>query len=155
EGSTFTPLLNPRACSGFVLIAALAVSAWLYKKFGAHLSDDERWMFNGIYLLGANAFAITLLSLDVNSYFERKRASTAISDDLSQIKNTHFFTLTALWAMYGAVALFIGVTRKLTILRIAALFLLAGTVFKVLAVDLWYYGESWHTTIFNQTFGSF
>src|SRR5262249_3604466 len=155
KDSTFTPLLNPRAYSGFVLIAALAVSAWLYKKFASHLSDEERSMFNGIYLLGANAFAITLLSLDVRSYFEQKRASTALSNDLSQIRNTYFFTLTALWAMYGAVMLFIGVIRRLTIVRLAALLLLAGTVLKVLVADLWYYNEPWHLTIFNQTFGSF
>jgi uncharacterized membrane protein len=155
EGSTFTPLLNPRAFSGFVLIAALAVSAWLYKKFGAHLSDDERWMFNGIYLLGANAFAITLLSLDVSSYFDWKRAQAGDSNAISAIGNTHFFTLTALWAMYGAVMLFVGVTRRLRVLRVTALVLLGITSIAVLLQGIAFYSADWHHTIFNETFASF
>ncbi len=154
-GKDFTPLLNPRALSGFVLVATLAASAWLYKKFASHLSDDERSMFNGIYLLGANAFAITLLSLDVSSYFEQKRASAGAGEQVAAIGNTHYFTLTALWAMYGAVMLFVGVTRRLRVLRVTALLLLGVTALAVLLQGLAFYNADWHRAFFNETFASF
>jgi uncharacterized membrane protein len=156
-GKSFTPLLNNRALSAAVLVASLAAAAWFYKRFGEHLKAEERLMFNGMYLLGANLFAITLLSLDVNDYFEQRRAATDLSltDVRSQLNNKHMFTLTALWALYGAAALFVGLTRKLKIIRIAALLLLAVTALKTVTADLFFYNATWHKTIFNPTFASF
>jgi uncharacterized membrane protein len=154
---TFVPLLNNRALSCAVLVASLAAASWLYKRFGAHLKDQEQGMFSALYLLGANLFAVTLLSLDVNSYFEQKKAlaNATLTDEYQSIGNTHMFTLSVLWAIYGAAALFIGVMRKLIVIRIAALLLLAITALKVLTTDLLYYNATWHNTIFNQTFASF
>jgi uncharacterized membrane protein len=156
-GETFVPLLNNRALSCAVLVASLATASWLYKRFGSPVKDQEQEMFSALYLLGANIFAITLLSLDVNSYFEQKRATTdaTLTHEYQRIGNTHMFTLSVLWALYGAAALFIGIMRKLIIIRIVALCLLVITALKVLATDLWYYDSTWHTTIFNQTFASF
>jgi uncharacterized membrane protein len=156
-GSSFTPLWNPRALSCAVLVASLAAASWFYKRMGEHLSNDEREMFSALYLLGANAFAITLLSLDVNSYFAQKKAisDATVAENLQRISNTHMFTLSALWAMYGAAALLVGITRRLVIIRFAALALLGLTALKVLAVDLFSYDLSWHKTIFNETFAAF
>ena len=156
-GKTFVPLLNNRALSCAVLVASLAAASWFYKRFGSHVKDEEQGMFSALYLLGANIFAITLLSLDVNDFFEQKRAITnaAVTDEYQKISNTHMFTLSVLWGLYGATALFIGIMRRLILIRVAALLLLAITALKVLATDLWYYDSTWHTTIFNQTFASF
>ncbi len=159
---TFTPLLNARALSCAVLVASLATASWFYKRMGAHLSDNERSMFGSLYLLGANVFAITLFSLDANSYFEQKRAlarAAAGADlgnlSLEKINNSHLFTLSALWSMYGAAALFIGVMRNIKLIRWSALVLLSLTALKVLAADWFFYSATWHVTIFNPTFISF
>ncbi len=156
-GKSFTPLWNNRGLSCAVLVASLAAASMFYKRFGAHLNDEERSMFGGLYLLGANVFAITLLSFDIHNYFEQKKAATdvALTDDVQRIGNTQLFALTALWAMYGATALVIGVTRRLKLLRFAAFALLAITVLKVFATDFFFYDAKWHATIFNQTFASF
>jgi uncharacterized membrane protein len=156
-GKTFTPVWNNRGLSCAVLVASLAAASLFYKRLGSHLQDEERSMFGGLYLLGANVFAITLLSFDVHNYFEQKKAATdvALTDDVQRLGNTQLFALTALWAMYSAAALMIGVTRKLQLLRIAALALLAITALKVFATDFFFYDARWHHTIFNQTFASF
>lgn len=162
DGETFTPLLNPRALSCGVLVASLFAASFLYKRLGAHVADEERSMFGGAYLLGANVFAVTLLSMDANSYFEQKRALALAAGNfephdynLKRLDNSLVLTLTALWSLYGAVALFVGVVRKLVVVRAVALLLLALVAAKVLVIDLWYYDAEWHRTVFNQTFMSF
>jgi uncharacterized membrane protein len=156
-GTSFTPFWNPRALSCAVLVGALAAASWFYKRMGEHLTNEEREMFSALYLLGANAFTITLLSLDINSYFAQKKAisDAAAGENLQRIDNMHMFTLSALWAMYGAAALLVGITRRLVIIRFAALCLLGATALKVLAVDLFAYDSGWHRTIFNETFAAF
>jgi uncharacterized membrane protein len=156
-GSDFTPLWNPRALSCAVLVASLAAASWFYKRLGEHLQGEEREMFSAMYLLAANAFTVTLLSLDINSYFARKQAVSDITavENLQRIRNTHMFTLSALWALYGAAALLVSLTRNLILIRFAALALLGLTALKVLAFDLFYYDLSWHKTIFNETFAAF
>ena len=163
EGGNFTPLLNARALSCAVLVASLFAASFLYKRLGGDLTEDERSMFGGAYLLGANVFAVTLLSMDVNSYFEQKRflagetpAGSAVgADDLRRLDNSYLFSLSALWSLYAAVAFFVGMTRRLVVVRGLALLLLGLAVLKVLFVDLWYYAAAWHQTVFNQTFVSF
>lgn len=147
----FLPLINRRALSCAVLVGALAAAAIFYKRMKSNVEDPERSMFSGLYLLAANTLAVILLSLDAISYFEQAKAS-ASGDHLESVGNTKALTLTALWAIYGAGTLFIGVTRRLKPLRYLALVLLAGATVKVLLVDLFYYDESWHSLILNQTF---
>ncbi len=157
---TFTPLLNRRALSCAVMIVSLALAAWLYKQTKTAIEDQERSMFLGVYGLGANALAVTLLSLDANDYFNQKtyQQRLAAPDDFdtfyNPINNARQFTLSALWSVYGAVALLIGITRKLRVLRYAALLLLMAAATKALAIDLFFYDAEWHTPFLNQTFGA-
>jgi uncharacterized membrane protein len=154
---TFLPLLNRRALSCAVLVGALAAAAAFYKRMKSDVEDEERSMFIGLYLLGANALAVILLSLDATDYFEQKkaRATETFADAMDRLKNAHYLTLSALWAVYGAAALIIGIKRRLKLIRGAALVLLAGAIVKVLIFDLPYYNASWHTLVFNQTFAAF
>ncbi|MEW6208375.1 MAG: DUF2339 domain-containing protein [Acidobacteriota bacterium] len=165
-GESFAPLINRRALSCAVMILSLAVSAWLYKKSDAETEEDERsvfWslqqigaeergMFRAVYTLGANALAVALLSLDANSYFEQRKAA---GQNLGALDNAKHLTFSALWAVYGAMALTAGITRRMKVLRVAALGLMAAATIKVLLIDLQYYKAAWHTTVFNQTFAAF
>ncbi|MFY9571486.1 MAG: DUF2339 domain-containing protein, partial [Blastocatellia bacterium] len=151
----FLPLLNRRALSCAVFVGALSAAALFYKRIKSNVADDERSMFTGLYILGANALAIILLSLDAIDYFEQAKRLATGSDQVASVGNTKALTLTALWSIYGAGALFVGVTRRLKPLRFLALFLLAGATVKVLVVDLNYYAASWHSPIFNTTFLAF
>jgi uncharacterized membrane protein len=164
-GETFVPLLNRRALSCATLVAALAASAIFYKRNGSDIDQEERSMFMGLYLLASNILAVTLLSLDANDYFTqlKERAHEQAgeqnnftrTDQWRQINNAHQLTLSALWSIYGATALIVGVMRRLKLLRVAAGALLAITTIKVLVVDLNYYNAPWHKAVFNQTFAAF
>jgi uncharacterized membrane protein len=148
----FLPLLNRRALSCAMLVGALAATAVFYKRMKSNVEDSERSMFSGLYMLAANTLAVILLSIDAIDYFEQAKASASGRDYLSSVGNSKALTLTALWAIYGAGTLFVGVTRRLRPLRYLALILLGGATVKVLLVDLRYYDESWHALILNQTF---
>jgi uncharacterized membrane protein len=150
----FMPLVNRRALSCAVLVAALAAGAVFFKRMKSDVEDEERSMFTGLYLLGANSLAVILLSIDANDYFEQSKAASA-GDQLTSIANTKALTLTAIWVVYGVATLFVGVTRRLKPLRYLAILLLAGAIVKVLVVDLSYYDAAWHSLILNQTFAAF
>jgi len=153
---TFIPLWNRRALSTGVLVTALATAAWFYKKTKSNIADDERSMFSGLYLLAANTMAVILLSLDANDYFNQKKAGLPrAGNERDQLNNQHYFTISALWSIYGAAALIVGIKRRLKLIRVAAMLLLAAAIILVLALNLSYYSAPWHTIAFNQTFGSF
>jgi uncharacterized membrane protein len=153
---SFLPLLNRRALSCAVLVAALAAAVGFYKRTKSDVEDEERSMFIALYMLGANTLAVILLSLDANGYFNQKKAGVQQAGvDKDRIDNARYFTLSALWAIYGASALIVGIKRRLKLIRGAALALLAAAIVLVLMLDLSYYNAPWHTLAFNQTFGAF
>ena len=152
-GSQFVPLLNRRALSGAVMVAALAAAAMFYKRYGKDV--EEHSSFAGLFTLGANALALALLTIDANDYFEQRKALASGRDHLSSLGNTKALTLTALWTIYGVGTLFAGITRKVKSLRFLAGLLLTGVTTKVLVVDLSYYNSSLHSLAFNQTFAAF
>jgi uncharacterized membrane protein len=153
---TFTPLFNLRAFSCAVLVASLSAAVWFYKNTRSDISDDERSMFRGLYLLAANTMAVILLSLDANDYFNQKKGGVQLAGtEKNQLDNAHYFTISALWSIYGAAALIVGIKRRLKPIRAAAMLLLAAATALVLALNLSYYSAPWHTVAFNETFGAF
>jgi uncharacterized membrane protein len=162
-GQAFTPLLNRRAVSALVLIASLSAAAWLYRRLGEQIEEDERRLFSGACALGANVLAVTWLSLDVKDYFDQikelKRREVGQAIDglmaLNQIDNTKLLALSLLWSIYGGAALAVGIARRMIAVRIGAFVLLGLTACKVVMLDAGYYAAPWHTLLLNQTFGSF
>jgi uncharacterized membrane protein len=151
--ANFVPLLNRRALSCAVLVTAFSAAAFFYKRYGEKL--DEESSFAGLFVLAANAVAIALLTIDANDYFEQKKSLVSGPNDFRSLGNSKALTLTALWAIYGLGTLFVGVSRRIRLLRFLGLLLLTGATVKVLIVDLAYYNAAWHTLILNQTFAAF
>lgn len=153
----FIPLLNRRAVSCAALIGALAGAAWLYRRAVSEVEEDERSILITVFVLAANALALTLLTADVSDYFTQAMARAAGLDDsgstLARLQNTHLFSLSILWTLYGATALVLGILRRMLALRLAALVLLLGTIIKTLVFDVgYYYNAPWHILLFNQNF---
>lgn len=151
-------LLNRRAFSGAVLILSLAASARFYRLYESKVEADERETINGLFVLGANALSVILLSMEANDYFDQRIQGQAAQDQneaARRIDNSRQFTLTALWSVYGAALLGIGIARKLRLLRYAALALFTFAAFKVIVSDLSYYDAEWHLPLLNQTFAAF
>jgi uncharacterized membrane protein len=156
--SHFIPFLNHRAISCASLVGSLVVAAWLYKRFGNITNVEESSLFSSIFILMANILAITLLTLDVNDYFEQKKvlAQAANSfNEVARIQNSKQFIFSAQWTIYATVALIIGILRKNQPVRMLSALLLMVAVVKVLFLDITYYAAIWHTPIFNQTFTAF
>lgn len=170
-GGDFVPVLNGRALSCAVLVAALAAAAWLYRRErprtevaegaeGAGRAaqwSDEREAAAALYTLVANGLAVTLLSLDLSDYFGRRKA-LAEGPASRLAENARQFSLTALWSIYGAGLVAYGARRGLGALRYAGLALLLAATLKVLFADVFYYlydNSAWHVPVFNHTFMAF
>ncbi|PYT06356.1 MAG: hypothetical protein DMF60_09560, partial [Acidobacteria bacterium] len=83
----FLPLLNRRAISCAVLVGALAASVMFYKRMKSNVGEEERSMFSGLYLLGANTLAVILLSIDANDYFEQAKVASSATDHVMSVGN--------------------------------------------------------------------
>ena len=152
--ASFTPLLNRRALSCAVLVGALAVAARLYKRAAAAaVPEEERGTATTFFALAGNALALTLLSLDVNDYFNARLGGAAgvAADVRGRTDNARLFSFTALWAFYGATALALGLLRRITLLRFGALLLLAAAC-SVAVFNSIFYAATWHVPVFNHTF---
>jgi uncharacterized membrane protein len=155
-GDGFAPLLNRRALSCAVLVAALAAAAWLYRRgASAGVDDDERDLARNLFLLAGNALALVLLTLDVNDYFRARLAleeGAAAGASARRVEIARQFSLTVLWSFYGATLVVFGLLRRLAARRYVALLVLAAAAAKVLAVDSAFYAEETRVPLINQTF---
>lgn len=151
---TFVPLLNRRAVSAAALIAALAATVHLYRREWEKVEKDEGEIITTVLVLAANALALTLLTFDVNDYFNARLAPLTGELDYARapVENTRQFALTVLWTLYGAAALAVGLVRRLLPLRLGAVLVLGVAIFKLLTIDLTYYSAPEHWLVFNQTF---
>jgi uncharacterized membrane protein len=157
EGETFVPLLNRRAVSAAALVAALGGAVWLYRRAGERVERPERETITAVLLLAANVLALTLLTIDVNDYFNARLAAAGVEnyEAYNAVENARQFTLTVLWTFYALCALVVGVKRNLPPLRYAALAWLAVTGAKLVAADAVFYNAAWHLPLVNQTFTAF
>jgi len=158
--STFIPLLNRRAASCAALVGACAAIAWLYQRDAEKVEASERAAIITLVILAANALTLTLLSLDVNDYYEQRISRLASTQtgawgEVARLENSKQLALTVIWTLYATAAIAFGVARRVKIVRLAGLGLLAVTAIKVLLLDMSYRAAWWHTPIFNQTFAAF
>lgn len=150
----FVPLLNRRAYSCAVLVVALGLAAWLYRRAGEEVAEEERLTVGTFYLLAAVALNLTLLTLDLNDYFYR-RLSQAPEDDLvlrRAVESARQFAVAALWTLYGTAALVLGLLRGMRLLRYGALLLLGAAVVRVAMFGIESYAAPWQAPLVNQTF---
>jgi uncharacterized membrane protein len=163
-GETFVPLLNRRAVSAAALVAALGGAVWLYRRAGERVARGEREVIGAVLILSANILALTLLTVDVNDFFNARRAALGeylASFDIvdleayQPIENARHFSLSVLWTFYALCALVVGVKRNVAALRYAALAWLTVTGAKIIAFDAGFYNAAWHLPLLNQTFAAF
>lgn len=149
---SFMPLFNRRALSSAILIGAIAGAAWLYKR-ASEIDENERLTVRTFFALTGNGVALTLLSLDLNDFFVARLSQSGVAGTNlhMSIENSRQFSISALWTLYAATTLALGVLRRFTLLRVGGLLLLATAIVKVVAFDSGFYGASWHLPIFNQT----
>jgi uncharacterized membrane protein len=152
----FYPLLNKRAVSCAALVAVCVGASWLYRRYADRVDASDRDILRSLFALAGNTLALALLTADVTDYFSQATSAVPADGEASAaLWNAREFALTALWALYAAGALAVGVVRRLTPLRVAALGALLYPLMKVLLLDVRYYSAPWHILFFNWTFAAF
>lgn len=150
---SFVPLLNRRALSGAILVGAIAGAAWLYKR-SDELSEYERATVRTFFLLTGNAVALTLLTLDLNDYFNARLSLSGATHGSMRgpIESARQFSVSALWTVYATTMLAVGILRRSAFLRWGGLLLLLAVICKVVALDSAFYAAWWHLPVVNLTF---
>ncbi|HYP53502.1 MAG TPA: DUF2339 domain-containing protein, partial [Pyrinomonadaceae bacterium] len=127
--SSFMPLLNTRAASCAVLILACADALWLYRRAGERVAEGERFFVGVFVALVPNFLALTLLTLDANEHFARRRVHAVEhahgAEAVARIEAARQFAFSVLWTLHGAALVLFGVFRRATPLRWLGLILLA------------------------------
>jgi uncharacterized membrane protein len=150
---SFMPLFNRRALSSAILVGAIAGAAWLYKR-ASEIDEGERLTARTFLALTGNGVALTLLSVDLNDCFVARLSQSGVAATTSymSIESSRQFSISALWTLYAATTLALGVLRRFALLRVGGLLLLATAIVKVIALDSAFYAAPWHLPFFNQTF---
>jgi uncharacterized membrane protein len=97
--------------------------------------------------------AVIALSAEALGYFDRAGAGKRRRH--SALENTKQFALSAVWTIFGATALIVGLRRGSAVVRFGSLMLLALATAKAATIDLQYYNAGWHRLLFNPTFAAF
>jgi len=136
-----------------LLIGALASAAWFYAK-AEYLEGEERAFALGALIAAANVLAVIALSAEALGYYDRAQALTS-GEAIARLENTKQLALSAVWIIFGATALLVGVRRLSKPVRMGSLILLALATAKAATIDLWYYDAAWHKLLLNPTFNAF
>lgn len=136
---TFQPIFNERFLAFVVGIAATYLCAYLLWRQRKTL--PEWGTPASTFLVAANLFSLWLLSFEVWNYFGSQLATLAPGEATRSatdaLRNAQNLSLTALWAIYAAIGLVLGIAKRWRPVRLAALALLAVPIAKVFIYDVW------------------
>lgn len=136
--STYTPVINERFLAFLAGIAAMYVAGYLLWRYGEDLAEREQtaWSVYPIFIGVANFFTLWLLSVEVWDYFTKQLSTTTDWTTRDSLRSARNLSLTGLWAGYAVILLVIGITRRLRLVRLAALGLLVIPIVKVFVYDV-------------------
>src|SRR5262249_43697 len=112
-------------------------------RFGAQRHDEIGRRGAAAAIVALNLLVLIALSREVADYYARDLAgvkATRIADETAEIRSIHItetFTYSALWVVYGAVVMMVGLWRRSAFVRWQALALIALTAVKVFVYDVW------------------
>ena len=137
----FPPVLNAQFLTCALVVVLLSVLAWWFRREAARLVGHERHALVALVVL-ANFVALWTLNQEIINYFDGRAIRYDGYDLLppqfhyAQVAmNAKYLSMTYLWSIYGAVALAVGLWRRLPPVRWAGLAILALAALKLLAFD--------------------
>ena len=131
--STFQPVLNERFLAFIAGIAATYLAAYLlWRQRGTF----PEWSIPAsTFWVAANFFSLWILSFEVwHSFASALR--TAELPVREGLRNAQNLSLTAVWAIYAVILLIVGIVKHWRYVRLGALALLAVSIVKVFAYDV-------------------
>ncbi len=131
----FTPIFNQYFLSSVIVIGCVFAAAALYKRFQQPSDVVARRLYLTFLLVGMFGFWV-ISSVEVVTYFQAKAFVQRVAEDARQQEWLGQMSLSVLWAIYAATLAAIGLIRRSSITRWAALSLFALTTAKVMLVDI-------------------
>jgi uncharacterized membrane protein len=136
---TFQVVFNERFLAFFISITATYLCAYLLWRQRKTL--PEWGIPASTFLIAANFLTLWLLSFEAWNYFGSQIATLspgeATRSATDALMNASDLSLTALWAVYAAIGLVVGIAKRWRPVRLAALALLAVPIAKVFIYDVW------------------
>jgi hypothetical protein len=134
----FTPLLNVRSLALVLMTLACFVHAsWLKQRRSLFPWVDETLV---VLQVVAVVLIFELVTFEIWDFFGKalKESTTIfpIFKELNRLRNLRHFLISASWLLYSVVLLVMGFWRRITRLRIMAIFLLGISVLKIFIYDL-------------------
>ncbi len=134
ENIDFVPVLNERFPAVIAGIAAIYCCLYLIQ---IRRTTIPEWrLLVTITAILANFFTIWLISVEVWDTFGRAIRDATDNASRAGLRDGQTLSLTAVWALYAAIALTVGIWRRWKPVRLAALFLLAVPIVKVFVYDV-------------------
>lgn len=131
--STFQPVLNERFLAFIAGIGATYLAAYLLWR---QRETMPAWRIPAsTFWVAANFFSLWILSFEVWHSFASalKTAELPVREGLRNAQN---LSLTAVWAIYAVILLIVGIVKRWRYVRLGALALLAVSIVKVFAYDV-------------------
>ena len=131
--STFRPVINERFLAFLAGIGAIYIAAYFIQR---QRETMPAWkMPASIFWVTANVLSVWILSFEVWDSFSSTitRAEFPVSEGIRDAQN---LSLTAVWAIYAVILLIVGIVRRWRYVRLGALALLAVSIVKVFAYDV-------------------
>lgn len=127
------PVLNVRFLSHGILIVAAYVAAWLWWRGRHELSNEAERFAPAVLAVAANLITLWALSAQVveGVFF----LADVDSRNFYDLGNIISLSLSALWTVYAAVLIVVGIVRQERLLRLGGLALLAVPVLKLFLYD--------------------
>ena len=123
------PVINLRFLSYLLIICAAYLSAYAWWRWrDSYIAPEERH-FIPVFLAAANALTFWILSIQVVMAVEQAAIDRSIAGNVTSL------SLSGLWALYAAILIVLGIVRRLRLLRLSGLGLLAVPIIKLFVYD--------------------
>ncbi|MDE0140343.1 MAG: DUF2339 domain-containing protein [Caldilineaceae bacterium] len=144
DDRSYWPLVNRHFMAPASAIAAIFLSAFVTQRWRGRSASPGDAVFASILLIAGNG--LTLFALSAEVIDAMNRGFFAIAPEVAG--NVTSLSLSALWALYAAALIVLGIVRSSRLLRLAGLGLLAMPVSKLFLYDAFSLGQAYRVTAF-------
>ena len=127
---SFLPVINFHFLVFLIVLGALVAAAYLYKREGNRLTEQESYVFLGL-VVAANFVTLWFFSAEAVRFFD----SQEIKQD-ADFFSAMQLSLTVLWAVYAIGIISVGIAMQAGRVRLAGMVLLIVPVVKLFVFDI-------------------
>ncbi len=130
--------INERILLFLFMAVALFLASCFYKQYADARKKGEEHI-SKIFDAAANLIAVLILSLESISFFDKMVGNINSSNEYYLlIKNLRNFSLSAVWGVYSAILMLVGILRNYKALRTVSLIGFGAVILKALSYDIFW-----------------